>query len=695
MFVTAITGVAVLHAVPNATGQANPDEDLANSIWGDIQTWGQEPAPPAHKFSNPIPVGMGARPIGMGEAFAALSDEISGVWYNPAGLAQMDKNEVQWMGGDRYTAAPYMGFLSASYMLQNRMVFALSYERPWHPTGYYPDVIAGSYAPFSTWTGPLVIGPGTAGTRIGFTDITDTTVQDFLRKAYRAYINPPFQEDTLVFTYATPLSPDENMSMGVNVKYLYTDGQYAVNNQPLDSATGWGLDLGFQYRQPLKDFGRELAFGLNLRDIAGQARFTGSNSSGREVALAPVSDLGLGWRTTDFFTHSELNLAADFLYIGDPAIGPDANRRLYLGGEMWFMNGKIGPRAGYRMFFNRLLSGPTVGISFRYLVEMDYAYMFPAENDVATNWVTLGYRWGGIKRDIPLPDVSCSVDPPIFAPRNGEYATFTLSADSKSGIDRWSLSIIDRNNMVVKSYQDRGEPPSQIIWGGENKAYQLLPDAEYTYLFTATDHQGSSSSTPVQTLKLYTPPKPQVEEEKIDQLRELIKQQQVEESAQDTSQDAQAMTGMKATAAAQKANTTLPPLPEAPKEPVAITPLAEARAQAGSFAYSHVNNVPFASSSIQPGPDGKKAYTVAFQTDQDNPKAILKDVAAVISTAASDVGDSVARYDVSAKYGSRVLRVVAPASVALSLSRGFTTPEKFLQAAAVTLDGSPISPSYR
>jgi hypothetical protein len=53
--------------------------------------------------------------------------------------------------------------------------------------------------------------------------MTDTAMQDFLKKAYRAYINPPFQENIIAFTYATPLSPDQNLSFGINIKYLYND----------------------------------------------------------------------------------------------------------------------------------------------------------------------------------------------------------------------------------------------------------------------------------------------------------------------------------------------------------------------------------------------------------------------------------------------------------------------------------------
>src|SRR6266446_1406230 len=80
LFVTAITGGVFDPTLNAATVLTTSDQQAADAIWGSTQTWGQVPPPPAHKFNNPIPIGMGARPIGMGEAFSALSDELSGIW---------------------------------------------------------------------------------------------------------------------------------------------------------------------------------------------------------------------------------------------------------------------------------------------------------------------------------------------------------------------------------------------------------------------------------------------------------------------------------------------------------------------------------------------------------------------------------------------------------------------------------------
>jgi hypothetical protein len=436
--------------------------------------------------------------------------------------------------------------------------------------------------------------------------------------------------------------------------------------------------------------------GRNRRPGAAQVRTSGGLGEGREVTLPPISTLGIAWKTNEYFTRSKLNLTADLVYINDPSFDDNANRRLNVGGEMWFFRDRIAPRFGYSLLFNRQLSRATMGISFRYLLGLDYAFHFPSENEQdASHWFSLSYRWGGIRKSIPLPDVSVSVDPPIFAPRRGELATFSMKADSPNGIERWTLNIIDRNNVVVKTYQDRGEAPAQIVWGGEDRQYRLLPDAEYTYLFTATDNEGSSSSTPVQTLKIYTPKEPDVQKDSIKELRDLIRAQDTKEEAVDVQVKNSAMTDLKALLAEKQTNQKLPPIAKEPVAPAPVTPLAEAKAAAGSLGYPRVNEVPFPKSTVITAPDGKKVYSVDYSSVADTTKGILRDVADVVRVSAQDVGLSVARYDVRAMYGTRELRVVAPATSALSLTRGLITREQFLETASVTLDGAPLSPSYR
>lgn len=57
-------------------------------------------------IGNTLKIGAGARPAAMGEAFTAVADDISALYWNPAGLSNMKSNEAgftqtQWFAGIR------------------------------------------------------------------------------------------------------------------------------------------------------------------------------------------------------------------------------------------------------------------------------------------------------------------------------------------------------------------------------------------------------------------------------------------------------------------------------------------------------------------------------------------------------------------------------------------------------------------
>ena len=59
-----------------------------------------------------IKVGAGARPTGMGEAFTAVSNDINAIQYNPAGIANLRRNElslihIEWFQELRYEVLTY------------------------------------------------------------------------------------------------------------------------------------------------------------------------------------------------------------------------------------------------------------------------------------------------------------------------------------------------------------------------------------------------------------------------------------------------------------------------------------------------------------------------------------------------------------------------------------------------------------
>ncbi len=95
-------------------------------------------APPPHPnsnyFNHAIPVGHGARPLGMGEAFVALADDFPQSGGTPPGLPRWKPMKSHWMGGDRVmNAAPFTGFARRQLhvSVNQPLIFFLPDRKDW------------------------------------------------------------------------------------------------------------------------------------------------------------------------------------------------------------------------------------------------------------------------------------------------------------------------------------------------------------------------------------------------------------------------------------------------------------------------------------------------------------------------------------------------------------------------------------
>nr|MBP7793362.1 UPF0164 family protein [Candidatus Goldiibacteriota bacterium] len=485
-------------------------------------------------FNKYYPFGAGARAIGMGEAFTAIADDASAVYYNPAGIAQMDHNEIYWTTGSYYGSMPFTNFFSFIMALGSQY-FGISYMRLYHPIGRYPDKIevpAPGINPgdpnslFYDPTNDFNMGAGYREEWYG--DLT-ASEQQFLGEKYRTFINRPFQEDQVALTYSTPLTADRSFLFGLNVKYMFTDAEYENFYKDYQggkeyNAWAWALDVGFMYKLRMIEFLKDFNIAIMLRDIGRMKK----EETGAESPLYFTSSIALSMRTTELIQKEITSFSFDWNAVNDPGVFHAEKNRLRFGVEQWLLDNHFALRGGLAYF---MYPGPwrlSVGLSARYWLGIDYAYCTglpfgeKAEEESDSHWLSVYWMWGKVKRKLPTPEVYAAVDPISFAPRNGEVVTFKLNATSEAGIDRWVLNILDKNNNLVKSYVDIGLPPSQIIWNGTDNKYQLLPDGEYIFVFEATDKLGSTSSTPVQSVKIYTPVLPSVNKEALNQLKALL-----------------------------------------------------------------------------------------------------------------------------------------------------------------------------
>lgn len=72
-----------------------------------------------------LKIGVGARPLALGEAYVALADDISGIYWNPAGLVQLSRQEIGFTYNKWFEDIGYH-FFGYAHLL-NDSAFALSF----------------------------------------------------------------------------------------------------------------------------------------------------------------------------------------------------------------------------------------------------------------------------------------------------------------------------------------------------------------------------------------------------------------------------------------------------------------------------------------------------------------------------------------------------------------------------------------
>ena len=278
-------------------------------------------------------LGIGARALGMGGAFAAVADDASCGYWNPAGLADLSSREMLLLHAETFGELLNLDYLSGVFPQEKSAV-------------------------------------GFSLMRLGGGGIKLTALED---------PNQPISEQNRVlllreeghadyafnFSYARKWSPKFNW--GVNAKIIYRD-------IPQTDAFGLGLDLGMMYRH--SDL---ITLAANLQD----ATFTFlSYATGSKETISPTLKLGLAlrksWNTISgiFAIDSDLRFegrkySAQY-WLGeisaDNHYGLELVYRSSLAGRIGFDQGDFTAGAGFRV--------RNFGIDFAYLSqnELDNSY---------------------------------------------------------------------------------------------------------------------------------------------------------------------------------------------------------------------------------------------------------------------------------------------------------------------------------
>lgn len=285
-----------------------------------------------------LEIGVGARNIALGEAAVSVADDVTALYWNPAGLSRLRGGEV---------------------------------------TFQYTDWFAGSRLQYAA--GAVALGSaGTVGVQLyvmdsGEMDVTTIEFEDGTGETFRV------QDLALGLSYARALT--DNFALGGTAK-LVRSSVWRM------TATALALDLGVQYDMPVD----HLRMGFSIANFGSEMELTGDNTVVR-VDLDPTTSgdndgilANLDTRAWDLPLLFRIGLAYDVLRtrstsltLTSDALYPNNNQQyVNVGGEFGFMD-LFFARAGYSNLFLDDATGQGhlrlgFGVKLADRVRADYAF---------------------------------------------------------------------------------------------------------------------------------------------------------------------------------------------------------------------------------------------------------------------------------------------------------------------------------
>jgi hypothetical protein len=667
-------------------------------------------------FDQPNSSGIGPRAMGMGNAFSAVADDTSAVYWNPAGLVQIPAYALslssapiyfqQKLNGVPLFGEPYYASIQFVAPISQENTLAISLFRNFHP-------------------------------QIDF--FTGNTSLSLAQQDEASYLlNPSFQADELVLSYAADFASFPDFSIGVNVKSI-TNDRYYISNFPINAASepgvynalqnpirvrGFGVDLGFLYRIPLTKYTQELRAAVVLKNLVSRVDFLNGlifNSTsgvafnigpGFETQVPPEAIIGVAYKNNAFFGIRNIT-DIDFDQISDPRYNSNNNKYIRVGTEFWLFHDILGIRGGYET----LLSTPgtlTLGASVRALngdFETDIAYLKPISPNVQTQpnsqiatltsngvnfedfYIGLSYYFGQAPA-IPPPTVHASVFPQAFQPSQGQTAAFALDTSEGIPIKNWNVFIYNSQNQLVRNIGAQGNPPTTILWGGENNQFQPLPPGVYTWAFQVRDrlnHVGATRIHSVEILpppispvapnpaKLYTMRQQQVAllNQERQQLSNLAQKEMQKLLAAATPNTAPAYAGPVSYVTNAAGNTTVPSA-----GPVPVLGFTNLPPQ-------QVLNVHF-----RPTATGQTNVVINYQSRLDYVPYIYQEAGQVIRSAAKSLGTSTINQVIThVYYGKNEMTIQTPSAVALEYAHRAIRLQQTLNLSTIVIDGQKVAPN--
>lgn len=323
-------------------------------------------------------IGVGARSIGMGNAFVALADDVRTIAYNPAGLANLRRSELSadygrlFMGLDDKSSLS-TGFVAFAQPLSRRKSLDERIRDLRHLTAIESQVETSTTTP-----APDAKAPGPKGEQITFFKDWGTVGIALSNLTLSGAVT----ENTFWLSYGRKIL--EKLSGGLSMKLLYES--YA-----LDDYTRKDPVFDYGKRSDILKFSFDTALLYNLypRVFMGIA-LTEINRP--NVALNPSAkeQLPIGFKSG--FAYREKKVRADF-----DMLYQDKSYKILAGAERWFKNRLYALRAGGGFGSNNY-KNVSYGMSVNWSnIQLDYAFVYPitgVRESYGNHRISFVYRFG-------------------------------------------------------------------------------------------------------------------------------------------------------------------------------------------------------------------------------------------------------------------------------------------------------------
>jgi len=291
-------------------------------------------------------LGVGARALGMGGAYVALSDDATGFYWNPAGLAFLPNLQAASMYANLFNSLEKQSYVNVAMPIFGGASFSVSWIRlsvEDIPRYEYDDE-NGTITAYQRITGsaqPLNAQP------VGyFGNYNDAFILSFAK-----YI--PWNMDLGWQYFEVPV----DVGVGLNLKML----KQSLDNK---SGSGIGLDMGFVVRMGLNEifsqpYYGDLSFGLSIQDLT-ETQISWNTDSKHSDRVARNFKYGFAYVQPLPFIKSKFTFSFDLnsRYTGSTQ----------LGGEL-LIRSRFALRAGMNAGFFTTGAG-----LYLWKLRLDYAY---------------------------------------------------------------------------------------------------------------------------------------------------------------------------------------------------------------------------------------------------------------------------------------------------------------------------------